>query len=122
MDPSWLGTMRRLIGMSRNHLAWILDASPQLIARWETGDNRGMSPDVIDAVENLKLDLDAATAWLESEGIGWDDLITFRQAGMKLGISIGTLHATLKRKDIDPIDLGLLGLWITHEDLAACRQ
>lgn len=122
MDPSWLGAMRRLIGMSRNHLAWILNASPQMVTRWEEGETRGLDPDAIDALENLKLDFDAATAWLDEQGISWDDMITFRQAGVKLGVSVGTLHSLVKRKKIDPIDLGLLGLWLTHEDLIKCRR
>lgn len=122
MDPSWLGVMRRTIGMSRNHLAWILDATPQTVTRWEDGNARGMNPDQVDAIENMKLDYDTATAWLDENNLTWDDVIPLRLAAMKLGISINTLHSLLKRKNMEPIELGLLGRWITHEDTQACRR
>lgn len=122
METAWLGDMRRTIGMSRNHLSWILDATPQTVTRWENGEARGMSPDQIDAVENMRLDYDSATTQLDEQGLTWDDVVPLRLAAMNMGLSINTLHSLMKRKEIKPLELGLLGLWITHEDMAACRR
>lgn len=122
MDPSWLGEMRRMIGMSRNHLSWIVGVSPQLVARWETGDTGGLTEDAIDTIENLRLDFDAATSWLDEQDLTWDNVVTFRTAAMKFGVSTPTLQSLLRRADIEPIDFGLLGRWVTHEDLVACRK
>jgi hypothetical protein len=122
MDTTWLGVMRRVAGMSRNHLSWILDVTPQRLSMWESGDTAGLDPDAIDVIETMKLDFDAATEWLESEQLGWDDVMPFRLASMKLGVSTGTLRSLLKRNKIDPMDFGLMGLWVSRDDVLACRR
>jgi DNA-binding XRE family transcriptional regulator len=119
---AWLGAMRKTIGMSRNHLCWIIGVSPQLVQKWEEGYHGGTDPEILDTFENLRLDLDSATAWLEDEGLSWDQILTFRASAAKLGISTGTLQSLCSRKGIDPIDFGLLGRWLTHDDLAQCRK
>lgn len=123
MDLSQLGDMRRLIGMSRNHMAWILNITPHTLVKWEEGTSAPRPDDEANAtLEEIYRDFEAAGEWLDTEGHTWDHVIPFRIAAMKLGISTGTLHALMRRKKIHPLNFGLLGLWVSNEDLIACRK
>lgn len=123
MDPGppTLVHIKNLTGLSRNRLADILEYGVNAVAKWE--QHPESIPDKVKpAIAELVEDFQAATNWLDDEGLTWDQVIPAGTAAMKLGISHHTLRSLAARKRIAFIDLGLLGPYLTVSDLAECRR
>lgn len=62
-----------------------------------------------------------ATDRIESLELTWDQVHTMRWVRHKLGVTQATLEVLLKQRNIEPLDFGSLGPWLTDQDVAACR-
>lgn len=112
--------LRKITGISRNHLADIFGYTPNSIARWEV-DNR-IPINALDTYNDLQTDFDRASEWLDDHKLMWDEVIPVRQAAMQLGISPYTMASLLARKKITPMNFGLLGNFVTNADVHLCRR
>lgn len=120
MNPS-LTHIKNITGISRNHLAEIFGWSVNSVARWEVEPST-IPGDAAALWLQLQTDFELATAWIDETGYTWDQMIPARMAAMKLGISPHTLKSLLGRKRIQPIDFGLLGEFLTTDDLRQCKK
>lgn len=112
--------LKSITGLSRNFLAEVFESNPNTLSRWEAGDGIPTDKQYIwDEVTHM---FDEVTDVLDYLGLGWDDVMHIRQAAMKLGVSPITMRSLLARKQIQPINGGILGDFITLVDLATCRR
>jgi hypothetical protein len=128
IKTGWLLQMRQAMGISRNHLAGLLQSHGNHVRKWESGlapEDGGVHwvhfasalrvADVHDAYL-------AAVSWLESEDLNWSDLVPVPTAAHQLGISVATLRRRMGLLAIETIDLGILGEWITKAEARSCRK
>lgn len=113
-----LNQIKLVTGVSRNQLAEIFEVSPQQMAHWEVDQ----STIPVGPLTSLVEDFDEASMCLDDHGLTWDQVVSYRDASMRLGVGVRTLSLMLARRDIEPIDFGCLGLWITTEELKACQK
>ena len=123
-----LTEMRRTTGVSRNHLADMLDSHANHVRKWEIG----FYPDIGGVrwlhftsamrIADLYQMYTEATEWLHSEDLQWEDVIPLKVAAHSLGISANNMRARLARIGTEPIDFRALGEWVARSEAFACRN
>jgi hypothetical protein len=113
-----LNEIKMITGLSRNHLAEIFEVQPAQVAHWEVDP----STIPVGLLAELVQDFEEATQFLDREQLTWDQVVSYRRATMRLGVSNYMLSIMLARRDIEPLDFGCLGLWITEQELKACQK
>jgi transcriptional regulator with XRE-family HTH domain len=127
IKTGWLREMRQATGISRNHLATLLQSHGNHVRRWESGGDpedggiRWVHHQSALRVATLHEDYAMAQAWLEAENLTWGDLIALRVASYRMGIAPATLRRRMILNAIDIIDLGILGEWLTKDEASRCR-
>lgn len=113
-----LNHIKLMTGISMEHLAEIFEASPAQMTHWM------IDPSTISVghLSNLEADFEDASMLLDAQNLTWDQAVSYRDAARKLSVSPYSLSFMLARRDISPMDFGCLGLWITQQDLVACRR
>lgn len=121
MEPAiTLTHIKRVTGISRNHLAEILAYSPNVVAKWEEDPAR-IPEHVRPLVGELLADFIEATDLLDETGTSWDEVMPARIGAMKLGVSMATFQELMRRRRRDFWSFGTMGLWCEPEDIEACR-
>lgn len=113
-----LNEIKTVTGISRNQLAEIFEVQPAQVAHWEVDP----STIPVGPLASLVEDFEEATEWLDHNFLTWDDVLSYRTASMRLGVSQYMLSIMLARRNIEPTDFGCLGLWITQQELKACQR
>lgn len=124
----WLAKLRKYTGISRNHLAGLLQSHGNHVRKWESGlapEDGG--PQWVHHTSALRIaalydDYVAAAFWMESEGLDWTVLVPLRVGAYQNGISVATLRKRLADRGIEPIDFGTLGEWILKDEATQCRK
>lgn len=113
-----LNHIKTMTGIGMDQLAGIFEASPAQMTHWM------VDPSTIPVghLSNLEEDFEEASMLLDAQNLTWDQAVSYRDAARKLGVSPYSLSFMLSRRDISPMDFGVLGLWITQADLSACRR
>lgn len=63
-----------------------------------------------------------ATETLDAAGLTWDQVTSVLAVRRKLGITAATLDKLLEQRKITPVDFGILGHWLTDDQVQACRR
>jgi hypothetical protein len=124
----WLAKLRNYTGISRNHLAGLLQSHGNHVRKWESGlAPEAGGPQWIHHTSALRIaalydDYMMAVAWMESEGLTWGDLVPLPVAAYQLGIAVPTLRKRLFDRAIEPIEFASLGEWILKGEATLCRK
>ena len=121
MDTLTLQQIKAVTGISRNQISEVMGYNPNAVARWET-DPSLVPADAKDNYDQFLDDFKYATDCLDDDELTWDDVMPIRIMAMKLGVSPHTANVMLNRRKRYAWDFGTLGLWVTEEDLTACRR
>lgn len=125
ISTGWLTRFRQETGASRAHVARMLGAQHDAVKRWEAGwdpsQRHWVLDKTIERVVLLEQHYTEAAQWLKEESMTWDDLEPVHMAATRLGGTLRQLERTLSRLSIEPIDFGMMGLWLTHEEVERCR-
>lgn len=122
VESGWIADMRRQLGVSHNMVAGWLGSTSHQVARWETGGQKWVQIRTAIRFAELCDAHRAANAWLQGEGITWDQIEPLAMGAYRLGVAQATLRARLDKALLDPIDLGpILGEWIERVVVDACR-
>lgn len=128
IKTGWLLQMRQAMGISRNHLAGLLQSHGNHVRKWESGlvpEDGGVKWVHFQSAVRVAEIHDAfmaACEWLRSEGLLWSEIVPVPTAAHQLGISVPTLRRRLDLLAFEAIDLGLLGEWITRSEADSCRK
>lgn len=121
----WIKQMREATGISRSHVAKMLGCPNDSVTRWERGwrdgENHWLSMHAAKRIVLLHQHYVEASEWLAEEGLSWDDMVPLHLAAMKLGCSVGMLEHMIIRRRLEPIDLGMMGKWLTVQEVELCR-
>lgn len=110
--------IKRITGFYSVELAEILDTSVPQVEAWLVDP----STMPVDTWGDLYTLFELATLDLDERGLTWDQVHTMRYVGRQLFVTQPTLEALLRQRKLEPIDLDALGLWLTDEQVAKCRQ
>lgn len=105
-------------GIYRDQVAEHFGVTSEQVAHWEVD----ISTIPMGLLAPFVEDFYKATTHLDHFDWSWDSVIAFRNAARGLKVSPYTLSFMLARRGIEPMDFGTLGLWITIEEMAACRR
>lgn len=108
----------QVTGVDWDLVAQHFEVTRDQVGRWMVDESTIPVAHLVSLMEQF----DEATEYLDERHLTWDQVFTFRQVAKKLGVSHYTLSFMLARRDIEPMDFGCLGLWITAGELAACRH
>lgn len=110
--------VKRCTGLYPVELAEILNTDVPTAESWLVDDS------TIDKVawDRLEEEFRYATDWIDSLNLTWDQVKTLRQVSRLLFVTLGTLDTLLSQRKIKPLDFGILGLWLTDEQVQACRK
>lgn len=117
-----LAHMRRNMGVSLNQFAGFLKSHGSHVRRWETGDVQWVHWNTAQRVADFCDAYAAAETWLKDENLTWAQIIPLRGAASHLGVAVTVLRMRLAAQDVEPIELGLLGDWVTREEMSRCRR
>jgi hypothetical protein len=110
--------VKRATGLYPVELAEMLNADVPTVEQWLVDDS------TIDEAAWFRLEEDFhyATDWLDGMGLTWDQVHSLRQVSRLLFVTLATLDTLLSQRKIKPLDFGVLGQWLTDEQVQACRR
>jgi hypothetical protein len=110
--------VKRSTGLYPVELAEMLNTDVPTVEAWLVDDS------TIDEVaeERLFEEFRYATDWLDGLNLTWDQVKSLRQVSRQLFVTTRTLEVLLTQRKIKPLDFGVLGLWLTDEQVQACRK
>lgn len=110
--------VKRVTGLYPVELAEILGADVPLVEMWMV-DFSTMPTAAWDDMYQM---FEEATLTLDAQGFTWDQVKSLRQVSRLLFVTSGTLDTLLSQRKIKPLDFGVLGQWLTDEQVQACRK
>lgn len=117
----WLKEFMKATGVSRAHVARMINVMPPTVNRWANGNTAQVANISARKVHDLAGQYLVAQAWLDSEKLQWSDVTPFHLAAMNLGKTVGELERCVISRGVLPIDFGMMGQWLTRADVELCR-
>lgn len=116
--------VKRVTGLYPVELAEMLNADVPTVEQWLVDDSTidDATQSRLVAEERLFEEFRYATDWLDGLNLTWDQVKSLPQVARQLFVTIGTLEVLLNQRKIKPLDFGILGLWLTDEQVQACRK
>ncbi len=116
-----LKALRERLGLTRNAMSDLLDVSPITYASWETRDDVRVWKETAVRVGRFYESAIKALDLAEEEGMNLAGMVPFHLLATHLGIPQEILLARYRASKVPAFDAGILGLWVTQEDMAALR-
>lgn len=118
----WLKTFMATTGVSRAHLAKMINVMPETIHRWEAGRVGNVSLTSARKVHDLAAQYLLVEDWKREHNLRWANLMPLHIAAMRLGMSVREVEQLLVAKDVVVLDFGMMGRWLTVDDIEICRR
>jgi DNA-binding XRE family transcriptional regulator len=116
-----LKALRKRLGITRNAMAELLQTAWPTYAAWES---RPVTLQLSTAARVGRFYAFALTELdlLEDMGVQVEDLVPFHMVATMLGLPQEQLLYRYRNGEIEAVDAGLLGLWMTKKDLAKLKS
>ena len=116
-----LMSLRKRLGLTRNAMSELLHVSPITYASWEDrSDVRVWRSIAIRVGAFYEHALDALSL-LEADGLSVAGMMPFHLLATQLGIPQEMLLDRYRDGEIEAVDAGILGLWVSPDVVAALR-
>lgn len=116
-----LKALRNRLGITRSAMSELLYTNMVTYADWERRPNVNLRRNTAERVGRFYWTAKEQLEILEHEGYDPDDHVSLGVVSTKLGVAQEVLFQWYKEGRLPAVDAGLLGLWVSRDDLARLR-
>lgn len=117
-----LKALRATLGLTINAMAEMLHTSPTTYRTWEDNTVQKMWTATAERIGRFLLASRRHLVVLEKHGVEVKDLMPLNLAAGLLGVPQSLLQTRFREGAFEADDLGILGIWVGHDDLPLIRD